>query len=109
MAGSESTSHHYGDSRPRWLYIRRARCTDRSFHLDPVGLDSRSNRTGSVQCEPRTLTTTTEVVVYHRNESHSYERRGMDHGGGVKGILMMVLCCLPMVLIALAIAAGLFR
>ena len=40
--------------------------------------------------------------------SHSQNDRGSDDGhGGMGGMWLMVLCCLPMVLIVVLIAAGL--
>lgn len=33
----------------------------------------------------------------------------MGHGGGLKGLALMVLCCLPMIAIILLVAVGLFR
>lgn len=33
----------------------------------------------------------------------------MGHGGGVKGLLLMALCCLPMIVIAVFVVVGLLR
>lgn len=33
----------------------------------------------------------------------------MGHGGGVKGWLLMALCCLPMIVIAVFVVVGLLR
>lgn len=33
----------------------------------------------------------------------------MGHGGGLKGVLLMALCCLPMIVIALVVVVGVLR
>lgn len=47
--------------------------------------------------------------MQHGNHGAPGERDVMGHGGGVKGVLLMALCCLPMVVIALAVVVGLLR
>lgn len=34
---------------------------------------------------------------------------GMGHGGGLKGALLMALCCLPMIAIAVLLLVGVLR
>lgn len=41
--------------------------------------------------------------------SEGHDMGGMGHGSGLKGIGMMILCCLPMIAIFVLLAVGLFR
>lgn len=43
---------------------------------------------------------------HRESEGHA---GSMGHGGGVKGVLLMALCCLPMIVIALVVVVGVLR
>jgi hypothetical protein len=44
---------------------------------------------------------------HHAGEGH--DMGGMGHGSGLKGLGLMLLCCLPMIAIFILLAVGLLR
>lgn len=45
----------------------------------------------------------------HEHDATEGEAGPMGHGGGLKGFLLMALCCLPMIVIAFLVVVGLLR
>lgn len=45
----------------------------------------------------------------HEHDATEGKAGPMGHGGGVKGLLLMAVCCLPMIAIAVFVVVGLLR